>query len=242
MIAKPVLSKGHPRLTLIDADSSLRRTIKSWIQSHEGELICCGTREEFLHSNSPADAECVLTKAAYDKTDLQVIGKHSPHVGIPPIIFIVGVQDAEYGIYLLKHGAADVLTVRCNFFRLTQAITQGWERCAQLKARMAESALCRKRIKTLTTREHEVLSFLLKGLLNKQVAAELNICENTVKAHRKRIMSKTGVRSLVKLARWVERTQALSDLTGSAARDLCLNPVYEAFQNSSLSNGELRAA
>jgi FixJ family two-component response regulator len=240
MIAKP--GKGHPRLTVIDADNSLKRTIKSWIQSRDGELICCGTRAEFLHLNSTSETECVLTKAAYDKTDLHVIGKHSPYRGIPPVIFIVGVQDAEYGVYLLKQGAADVLTVRCNFFRLTQAIAQAWERCAMIKVRLAESALCRTRIETLTTREHEVLNLLLKGLLNKQVAAELNICENTVKAHRKRIMSKTGVRSLVKLARWVERTQVLSDLTGQAARDLRLSPAYESFQNSSMPGGELRAA
>jgi DNA-binding CsgD family transcriptional regulator len=70
----------------------------------------------------------------------------------------------------------------------------------------AECVGLRARLQTLTAREHEVLMLLLDGFSNKQIGTGLKICERTVKAHRKCIMYKMGVQSLVELARRMERT------------------------------------
>ena len=103
----------------------------------------------------------------------------------------------------MKQGAVDFLSKPVKDVDLLRAIRSATEKDHQARA----IAGTRRRLATLTPREREVLRHVLQGLLNKQIAAELGIVENTIKVHRGRVMEKMVVRTLAELVRQCERLE-----------------------------------
>jgi FixJ family two-component response regulator len=114
-----------------------------------------------------------------------------------PIIFMSGYGDIPMTVRAMKAGAIEFLTKPFREQDLLDAIRQALDRATAARTRRGELAAVRKRFASLTSREREVMDALLKGMLNKQVAAELGITEITVKVHRRQ---KMGASSLVELA------------------------------------------
>ena len=88
---------------------------------------------------------------------------------------------------------------------LLGAVNEAFLKDSQARAGLDEQKHIMQRLDSLTTREHEVLSYLITGMLNKQIAYELNISERTVKAHRKHVLDKMGVDSIAELVRLTEK-------------------------------------
>jgi FixJ family two-component response regulator len=108
----------------------------------------------------------------------------------------------------MKGGAVDFLPKPFNVKDLIRVIREAIKKDGQLQAFRAENTEVQRRIQTLTPREREVLDLVIKGLLNKQIAAELGAAERTVKVHRGRVMRKMQVQSVADLVRAVERVKA----------------------------------
>ena len=122
-----------------------------------------------------------------------------------PIVFITGHGDVPTSVRAMKAGAVDFLTKPFDDQELLDPVRDALERDRAARRERAEVEAVRTRLETLTAREREVLSLLVTGMLNKQIAYELGITERTVKAHRARVMEKMQAGSVAELVRLAER-------------------------------------
>jgi FixJ family two-component response regulator len=122
-----------------------------------------------------------------------------------PIIFLSGHGDVPTTARAMKMGAVDFLTKPVDRDDLLEAIRLSLAKDAENRAQRAENSSIQEQIKTLTPREHEVMTYVITGMLNKQIAFELDISEETVKIHRGRAMQKLGITSVAELVRLCEK-------------------------------------
>ena len=121
-----------------------------------------------------------------------------------PIVFLTGHGDIPASVQAMKAGAVEFLTKPVDEQKLLQAIQEAIERDRGTRQRRATMLELQRRYESLTVREQEVLRQVVSGLLNKQIAAELDITEFTVKFHRGHIMRKMRADSLADLVRMAE--------------------------------------
>jgi FixJ family two-component response regulator len=122
-----------------------------------------------------------------------------------PIIFITGHGDIPTSVKAMKEGAVDFLPKPVKDKDLLNAIEQALARADHNLRERKELEDVQRRLKTLTSREREVMTLVVRGLLNKQIAFELGTVEKTVKVHRARVMKKMEVQSLADLVRSAEK-------------------------------------
>lgn len=122
-----------------------------------------------------------------------------------PIIFISGHGDIPMSVEAMKMGAVDFLPKPFDDHALLDAIQASLLKSARTREEAGELSMLKQRCASLSPREHEVLTYVLTGMLNKQIAYELKISERTVKAHRKQVLLKMGVRSVAELVRQTEK-------------------------------------
>lgn len=121
-----------------------------------------------------------------------------------PILFLTGHGDIPSSVRAMRAGAEDFLEKRASREELIAAIQRALERDARQREARASGDALRARFASLSEREREVLSHVLRGRLNKQIAGDLEINERTVKLHRASIMAKLGVRSVAALVQLVQ--------------------------------------
>ena len=122
-----------------------------------------------------------------------------------PVIFITGKGDIPTSVRAMKAGADDFLTKPVQDLDLLEAIARAEALDAKSRQIDNEAASIRVKIATLTPREREVLTHVVAGRLNKQIAGDLGTVEKTIKVHRGRMMEKLGVRTVVDLVRLAEK-------------------------------------
>jgi len=121
-----------------------------------------------------------------------------------PIVFLTGHGNIPASVQAMKAGAVEFLTKPFDDQELLRAIQEAIERDRRTRKQHADLRELQDRYESLTAREREVMQQVVSGLLNKQVAAELNIAEYTVKIHRGRVMRKMHADSLADLFRMAE--------------------------------------
>jgi FixJ family two-component response regulator len=122
-----------------------------------------------------------------------------------PVIFLTGKGDIPTSVRAMRAGAIDFLTKPVNDTNLLAAIARAEKDDSDIRAATASLSSINARLATLTPREHEVMTHVIAGRLNKQIAGDLGTVEKTVKVHRGRVMNKLGVRSVADLVRIAER-------------------------------------
>ena len=193
---------------VVDDDSSVREAIKSLISLVGLRVETFETAQEFLQSKRPDVPGCVVLDVELPGlSGLDLQRELAAHGVKLPIIFITGHGDIPTSVRAMKAGALEFLTKPFHDQDLLDAIRQALERDRAARRHSKESAELRERFDALTSREREVMSLVVAGLLNKQIAAELGISEVTVKIHRGRVMNKMGVQSLAELVRMTERLE-----------------------------------
>src|SRR6185436_19061775 len=121
-----------------------------------------------------------------------------------PIIFLTGHGDIPMSVRAMRAGASDFLTKPVKRELLLAAVSRALATESARGSDRARKAELKTRYDSLTAREREVLAGVVAGKLNKQIAAELEIAERTVKAHRSQVMEKMQARSLADLVRQAE--------------------------------------
>ena len=122
-----------------------------------------------------------------------------------PIVFISGHGDIPTTVQTIKAGAEDFLTKPVKDQDLFEALSRAEAMDAELRQLRSELDVIRRKVRTLTPREREVLTHVVAGRLNKQIAGELGAAEKTIKVHRARVMQKMQVQSVAELVRASDR-------------------------------------
>lgn len=147
-----------------------------------------------------------------------------------PIVFLTGRGDIQTSVAAMKAGAVDFLTKPIEARRLFAAVDQALQRDSAQRLECQLQASIVARIARLTPRERQVMTCMIRGRLNKQIAAELGTGEKTVKVHRGRVMSKMSVRSIAELV-WLASRVAIESLltgrdSGKTDTKIAGSPVY----------------
>jgi len=198
-------------IAIVDDDPSVREGLSSLIRSAGLQVETFASAQEFLARPGAEAPSCLvldLQLPGLSGLDLQ---KRMAEVGLEiPIVFLTGHGNIPASVQAMKAGAVEFLTKPFDEQDLLQAIQEAVERDRCNRQQHAEMRELQNRYESLTAREQEVMQRVVSGLLNKQVAAELNITEYTVKIHRGRVMRKMHAESLADLVRMAENLEIRS--------------------------------
>jgi FixJ family two-component response regulator len=198
-------------IAIVDDDPSVREGLSSLIRSAGLQVETFASAQEFLTRTGAETPSCLvldLQLPGLSGLDLQ---KRMAEVGLEiPIVFLTGHGNIPASVQAMKAGAVEFLTKPFDEQDLLKAIQEAIERDRQNRQQHAEMHALQNLYESLTAREQEVMQQVVSGLLNKQIAAELNIAEYTVKIHRGRVMRKMHAESLADLVRMAENLQIRS--------------------------------
>jgi FixJ family two-component response regulator len=193
---------------LVDDDRAVLKALTRILETKGYQVLAFSSARQFLSEHDASVPGCAIFDVSMPDLDGLELQAALAASGVErPIIFITGVGDIPVSVRAMKAGAIDFLTKPVKSRELVAAIALASEKEAKAKERKSELALASDRIAKLTPREKEVLSHVIAGLLNKQIAARLGIVIKTVKLHRGRMMEKMGVRTVADLVRLAERAR-----------------------------------
>jgi len=191
---------------LVDDDASVLKALSRLLRTRGYEVRPFASPQAFLDGHDPALPGCAVfdvSMPGLDGLSLQDIFKAGGNER--PVIFLTGKGDIPKSVRAIKAGAIDFLTKPVSDKDLLDAIARAEEIDAGARQMSADLTAIQARIATLTPREHEVLTHVIAGRLNKQIAGDLGTVEKTIKVHRGRMMAKLGVRSVADLVRLAEK-------------------------------------
>jgi FixJ family two-component response regulator len=191
---------------IIDDDPSIRDALEDLLGSVGLEAQSFGSTQEFLRSKRPDTPGClVLDVVMPGKSGLDFQCELANSNIQLPIIFITGHGDVPMSVRAMKAGAIEFLTKPFLDQDLFDAIQRGLEKDRERRREAAAVAELRGRFDALTQRQREIMALVVSGRLNKQIAAELDVSEITVKVHRGRVMKTMQAKSLVELVRMADK-------------------------------------
>ena len=195
------------KVFIVDDDLSIRSSLTMLLESAGYQVVCFSYATEFLESDviHSKDSCLVLDVKMAGLTGLELQKELTSINCTIPIIFITGHGDIPMSVQAMKDVAANFLPKPFDDDQLLDSISHALSIARGSHEKKIKIDQIKLKFEKLTTREHEVLKHLIAGLLNKQVAYELNISERTVKAHRKQILDKVGIKSMAELVRLTER-------------------------------------
>ena len=196
---------GAPTVCVVDDDDTVRESLVRQLAAEGWNALAYASATEFLERASLAEVGCVLLDNRMPgMSGIELLERLAVGGDAPPVVFLSGNSDVATGVEAMKLGAVDFLVKPVDGDALVAAVRKALERHAGERKRSLEREACRALVGRLSAREREVLTHVIRGRLNKQIAADLDIAEQTVKQHRGRVMEKIEVRSVVELVRVCE--------------------------------------
>jgi len=195
-----------PVVFVVDDDAAVREALASLIGSVALRAECFASPGEFLRRRKSENPACLVLDVrmpGLSGLDLQrklARGEHQI-----PIIFISAHGDIPMAVGAMKAGAIEFLPKPFRDEDLLDAIRHALDRDKAAKARRTEVLEIRTRHTRLTARQHQIMTLIVEGKLNKQIAAKLGLSENTIKVHRRRIMERMGATSVAELVHMIGR-------------------------------------
>lgn len=185
---------SEPIVRVVDDDGSYARALSRLLTARGYEVTSYASGAELLAQLSSEPRGCVVMDLHMPGMDGLELQSELARRGVRlPVVFLTGAADIPSSVSAMRGGAVDFLEKRAPSEQLTAAVERAL-------ASDREQREVRERFAGLTERELEVLRHVLRGRMNKQIAADLGIHERTVKLHRTAVTSKVGVRSVAELA------------------------------------------
>lgn len=210
--AQSASSKTSPSLSVpivyvIDDDESARRALSGLLRSVDLAVETFASTQDFLASKKPEVPSClILDVRLRGENGLEFQDSMTRSNLHMPVVFITGHGDIAMTVKAMKAGAEDFLSKPFRDQDLLDAVAHSLVKDRKRLQEAHSISSLRASYESLTPREREVVGFVLAGLLNKQIASEMNISEVTVKMHRGQAMKKMAARSVADLIR---KTQSL---------------------------------
>jgi FixJ family two-component response regulator len=226
---------------VIDDDPAVCRALSRMLNAAGYGVRAFESAEGFLDEGHAEAPGCLLLDVCLpglDGMELQrsLLSAPCPH----PIVFLTGRSDIQTSVNAMKAGAVDFLTKPIEGGRLVAAIDKALRCDAERRLEYAIRSAIQRRFDKLTPREKQVMDGMIRGRLNKVIAAELGIGEKTVKVHRARLLQKMGVRSVAELVPLAARIGLAIGLdlrirssicTSKNAKNAILNPSANHSRN-----------
>jgi FixJ family two-component response regulator len=202
------MTSARPLVFVIDDDESVRKSLKRLLDSAKYESETFGSASDFLARPPHPGPACVIVDVkmpGLNGIDFQeaLIRRRREE----QLVFITGHGNITMCARVMRAGAADFLSKPFKFRELLKCVERALNRSAEQRSRAAEKNEARRLLDLLTPREFEVMQLVTTGMLNKQIAGEMNIAEKTVKAHRGQVMQKLAVSSVAELVQLVQKAE-----------------------------------
>lgn len=187
---------------VVDDDRSVLASLESLLSCEGYSVLTYESPKDFLNARCPDLPGCLILDVRLRGASGLEFQRELARAGIAtPIVFITGHGDVPMSVTAMKSGAVEFLLKPFRDQDLLDAVREGIARDRQRRARDAEITALRRRQAALTPRERELMPLIASGLMNKQIAAQLQLSEATVKVHRAQIMQKLQARTIADLVR-----------------------------------------
>jgi FixJ family two-component response regulator len=190
----------EPVVFVVDDDDSFRNALVNLLRSVGMQVEAFASAQSLMTAQWPEAPACIVLDVRLKADSGLAVQNELARAGVElPIIFMTGYGDIPMTVQAMKAGAVDFLTKPFRDQDLLDAVTRAVN--GDRTRREAQKSLLqlKQRFQTLSSREQQVMTLVAKGLLNKQIAAELGLSEITVKVHRGQAMKKMGARTLADL-------------------------------------------
>ena len=206
------MSQG-PVVFVVDDDPSIRSSLKFLMSSVGLQVEGFDSADALLQRNLPDAPSCLVLDVrlrGLSGLDFQhELAARNCHI---PIIFITGHGDIPMSVRAMKAGAIEFLTKPFRDQDLLDAVRIALAKDHERRERKKEVSDLKERFNSLTPREQEVISMVVSGMLNKQIADQLATAENTVKVHRSRAMEKMQAQSVAELVKMIDKLESSVEL------------------------------
>ncbi|KRE16828.1 LuxR family transcriptional regulator [Bosea sp. Root381] len=191
---------------LVDDDVKVVKALSRLLRGRGYDVAVSTSPQEFLDDHDATVPGCAVLDLSMPGLDgLELQQALTARGAARPIIFLTGRGDIPTTVRAMRAGAVDFLTKPVAVVDLVAAIERAKEADLLFRQSQAESSAVESRIATLTPRERQVLTQIVSGKLNKQIAYELGTVEKTIKFHRGSLMKKLGVRMVADLVRLADK-------------------------------------
>jgi FixJ family two-component response regulator len=200
-----------PKVFIVDDDIDVRESLQELLESVGLKSKSFGTAQEFLsspHSDGPSCLILDVRLPGISGLDLQHELKRGKST--IPIIFLTGHADVPMSVKAMKSGAIEFLTKPFRHQDLLDAVQRSLTRDRIVREKQRDTAELQQRYNALSVRERDVMGLVVTGMLNKQIAAELNASEATIKMHRSQAMKKMQAHSLPELVRMADKLKSIT--------------------------------
>jgi FixJ family two-component response regulator len=201
-----IAREEQPIVFVIDDDASVREGVGDLLRSVGLGVQPFGSTQEFLQCKRADVPSCIVLDVRLPGASGLEFQRTLTESGIQlPVIFLSGHGNISMSVKAIKSGAVEFLTKPVQEQELLDAVQAAIARDRARREQDKLVAELRERFSSLTSREREVLPIVVTGLLNKQIAGQLELSEMTVKVHRSQIMRKMRAKSLVDLVRMADK-------------------------------------
>ncbi len=202
---------GAPVVFVVDDDPSVRSSLKFLLSTVGLHVESFDAADKFLGKTPPDAPSClVLDVRLPGLSGLDFQRELAARKISIPIVFLTGHGDIPMSVRAMKAGAVEFLTKPFRDQDLLDAVGIALERDRARREQEREVMILQRRFDSLTSREREVISLVVSGMLNKQIADQLGTAESTVKVQRSRALEKMHADSLVDLVRMIEKLKGPS--------------------------------
>ncbi|WP_225769892.1 response regulator transcription factor [Inquilinus sp. Marseille-Q2685] len=191
-----------PLVLVVDDEAAVRTALDSLLRSVGFRVACFASPEEFLDSGLAPSAGCLVLDVRLQMASGLDVQAQLVRAGCRiPVVFMTGHGDIPMSVRAMKAGAVDFLAKPFRDQDMLDAVAAAIERDRDRRAAAQRMAEVVGRYETLTPRERQIMTLVVDGLMNKEIAAQLGVAEITIKIHRGQVMRKMAARSVADLVR-----------------------------------------